>query len=100
MYLRALEEMKAGMDTLSPEEVSRIFEVIGRLGNGLKHLPYAALPKASCHEFGVLRLWCKLKSFKVDEGVVPLSWSAFKWRPLVSFRKHRWRRVFSLLSRF
>ncbi len=65
------------------------------MGNGLFHLPFCELRGRGAHEFGCLRLWIKKKSF-----ADLTTWEELKWRPLVSFRKHRWRKLFSLLSRW
>lgn len=85
----------ADMDQLSVKDAKGILEAVGSLGNGLRYLPFAQLRATHQHRFGSLRLWPKFKNFLEQP-----SWDTFRWRPLVSFEHHRWRRLFSLLSRF
>ncbi len=98
MYAQAKEQMMAdmGLREVSDAEIFRILEGIGRLGSSLTHLPYCELRRTNEHRFGCLRLWPKFKNF----GEEDLEWSAVKWRPLASFRQHKWRRLFSLVSQF
>ena len=83
------------MDELPQEEAERIFDQIGIAANHLNHLPFAQLRKTHYHEFGRLRLWPKLKSFRN-----PPSWEEMSYRPLVSYRRHRWRKLLAFLSQF
>ncbi len=83
------------MKELSTDETQKVYDEIGIAANGLDHLPFAQLRKTKHHEFGMLRLWPKQKTFLQESR-----WNEYKWRPLVSFRKHRWRRVLSLFSRW
>ena len=49
----------------------------------LHHLPYSSLRKAETHEYGVLRLWIKLKNFKDLPGFGPPKWVSHKgWESL------------------
>ncbi len=91
-------EFAEGMKRLTKHEAKEVFDRIGTAACGLKHLVYSNLKKTKFHRFGVLRLWPKFKSFKGNEGSKP-RWSDMKWRPLVSYKKHRWRKVLALLSR-
>ena len=84
------------MRELSLEESKQVFDRIGTAECGLRHLPYSNLRKTAHHRFGCLRLWPKLKVFRGKKT----AWEDFKWRPLVSFKKHRWKRVLALLSQF
>ncbi len=84
-----------GMEELDAEQTERIFDRIGTAAQGLFYLPYVSLKKTCKHEFGCLRLWPKLKSFKEEKNI-----DDYKWRPLVSYRKHKWRKLLSLLSKF
>ena len=83
------------MDELTVQEVNDVFEVIGRLGNQLRHLPFSRLRSTREHRFGRLKLWPKKKIFYERAN-----WDNFRYRPLVSFVHHRWRRVFALLSQW
>jgi hypothetical protein len=95
MYGKVLEELSAGMEDVPTNMINRVFARIGAAGQTLRHLPFAALRGAATHKFGCLRGWVKKKSFTEE-----MSWSTLKWRPLVSFREHRWRKLLSLLSRY
>jgi hypothetical protein len=94
-YYLGLMGMADGMKKLSGIETSSIFNEIGIIGNQLSHLPFASLRRTSTHEFGVLRHWPKMKSAKTSA-----EFADYKWRPLVSFRKHRWRKVLALVSKW
>ena len=83
------------MKHLSLDEEQVIYDEIGIAANHLRHLPFAGLRKTATHQFGCLRLWPKLKSFREE-----VSWETLQFRPLVSFRKHQWRRVLALLSKW
>ena len=96
VYFEALREFAGGMRRLSGPEAKAVFNRIGTAGCGLRHLPFSNLRKTAHHRFGCLRLWPKLKVFRHGK---PL-WEDFKWRPLVSFKRHRWKRVLGLLSQF
>jgi hypothetical protein len=80
------------MEELSQEKETDIYDRIGWLGNSLNYLPFARLRSAKFHRFGALRLWPKKKVFFNKP-----KWEDFKYRPLVSFQKHRWKRLFALL---
>ena len=94
-YAKAMKEIGQGMKVVDLEKLTRIFEEVSRRENTLRHLPFCQLRPKGKHRFGCLRGWVKKKSFMELEG-----WASLRWRPLVSFREHRWRRLFSLLSRF
>ena len=68
------------MEELEPEDAQKVFSEIGRLGNGLHHLPFCQLRKTEEHRFGALRLWPKKKTF-----AELTAWEDLKVRPLVSF---------------
>lgn len=96
MYGEALDRMKEEMGLKKvPEEKRRwIALYFGEMGNLLRHLPFGGFQKKG-HEFGCLRLWLKYKNFKNKDR----TWDTLGWRPLVSYRRHRYRRLFSLVSR-
>ena len=57
-----------------------------------------ALPGTSAFVDSQLKKFQKdAKVFRDKEGP---GWSNFKWRPLVSYRNHRWKKLLSMLSRF
>ena len=88
-------DFAADMNELSIDEAKRVYDEIGTAATGLRHLPYSSLRKTESHRFGCLRLWPKLKNFKDT-----IKLDTLKYRPLVSYERHRWRRVLSLLSQF
>ena len=95
-YAEAQTQMVNDMElqAVSSGEVSRILGGIGLLGGSSKHLPYCEIKRTNSHRFGCLRLWPKYEDF----GVQNVWWADLKWRPLVSFRQHKWRRLFSMAS--
>ena len=100
MYGRAQQRMirEMGLEEVTGGELTRAFEGIGRMGSSLGYLPFCKLRGKGKHEFGCLRLWVKFKNFQIPEE--ERRWEDLAWRPLVSFRGHRWRVLFSLLSKF
>ncbi len=83
------------MDPVPPDVLAHINDSVPTLGARLAHLPYSRLRAAGTHRFGVLRAYLKSKSFYDLQ-----TWTACRWRPLVSYRQHRWRVLLGLLSRF
>jgi len=63
--------------------------------NRLLHLPYCNLRRAHRHRFGALSLWLKIKCLSPRPG----SWQQLKFRPLVSYKQHHWRRLLILACR-
>ena len=99
MYGKAQQRMvrELGLEEVTGSELTRTFERIGRLGSALGHLPFCKLQGKGKHEFWGLRLWVKFKNMQIPEE--ERRWDDLAWRPLVSFRGHRWRTLFSLLSK-
>ena len=99
MYGKELRRMtmEMGLQEVTGTELTRAFEGLGRLGSSIGHLPFCRLRGKGQHESGCLRLWAKLKNFQVAEE--ERRWEDLAWRPLVSFRGHRWRILFSMLSK-
>ncbi len=93
--MNALDDLASGMDDLDAEEIATINQDIPTIGARLGHLPFCKLRASKTHRFGALRAYLKAKSF---ESLV--DWGGLKWRPLISFRKHRWRVLLSMVSRF
>ena len=83
------------MEQVPDHILAHISASIPTLGACLSHLPYSRLRAAHTHKFGVLRAYLKSKSFYDLQ-----SWIDCRWRPLVSYRQHRWRILLGLLSRF
>ena len=67
-----------------------------RINNRCNSLPFCGLKKSEKHKFGILRLWFKSKNLKSSN----LTWSSFKFRPLVSYYHHHWKRCYKLISMF
>ena len=95
MYKHAEEQFAEALEELDEEARRSAYAEIGSLGTGLEHLPFCHLKHTSTHEYGTLRLWIKLKNFQN----LP-EWTEMRYRPLISYRRHRWRRAFSMLSRY
>lgn len=95
MYGEGLDAMGETMEKIPEKEVATLFAKVGVAGNPLRHLPFSSLRKSKFHEYGVLRHWPKLKCFEKLAG-----WSSLKWRHPISFQKHGWREVLSMLSKF
>ena len=85
---------KAHLMAISEDRMEKLRADIFLFNEKLKHLPYSKLKKGG-HVMGCLRGWIKYKSL-----VDPQCWDELKWRPLVSYRNHRWRRVLSLVSQW
>ncbi len=84
-----------GLRKVSVEEVIRIYAGFFRLGEGLRHLPFLGLEHSSKHKFGAVRHCPKWKSIQS----IPGRWEDVKWRPLVSYQHHHWRRPLSMVGR-
>ena len=85
---------KAQLERLLGEEERTIWSRIRNIYNELKHLPFCNLMKGK-HKFGVLQGWIKFKCLKDD-----MTWQDVKMRPIVSYKNHRWRKLFTLMSAF
>ena len=92
------------MEKVQDGLLPRVFHNVAVLGNGLHHFPFAELRGRRARKFGSLRLWIKKKSFDVwdkkEDGGDEMKGEDLKWRPLVSFREHRWRKLLSMVSRW
>ena len=95
MYRYAAEEFAEDMEELDEDAIMKTYAEIGSLGAELRHLPFCNLAHRSTHQYGTLRPWIKFKNFKD----LP-EWDEMRYRPLISYQRHRWRRLFSLLSRW
>jgi hypothetical protein len=96
-YGKALRQMTYDMQLTEVQgaKLNRINENIGTLGSMLSYLPFCQLRPTSAHRFGAMRLWVKLKVFESEI----LGWNSLKWRPLVSYRQHKWRKLYAMTSR-
>ena len=78
------------IDNMEPIDAQTLINIQGTIPTaavGFHHLPFCELERGA-REFGALRHWVKMKS-----------WDDLKYRPVVSFKKQRWRKLWSLLSR-
>lgn len=81
-------------------------------GQGLHPLPFCNLKSAKKHRFGTLRLGPKVSSIQQDQLVLPgeapgpvangepYTWLSLRWRPLVAYSSHHWRKLLTLLCRW
>ncbi len=88
-------EMEMGLKDVSGWSIWKALEGIGRMAMALRYLPFCQCRKAKEHRYGCLRLWPKAKSVRNPKR----SWKTLTFRPLVSYRQHRFRRLFSMVSR-
>ena len=95
-YAETVESLLENMEDVQGPTLNKIFEKIGTAASVLRHLPYCGL-KAKKHRFGCLRAWIKYKSFAEWDGK---KWTDLKFRPLVSYKSHRWKKLFTMVSRF
>jgi hypothetical protein len=93
-----LEKAKKDLNLRKVPEEKRCWmaKYYGKLGGGLHHQPFWNYRRHG-HEFGCLRLWFKYKNMKIP--VSERKWEDLGWRPLVSFTRHRYKRVLSMASR-
>lgn len=102
MWAAATAKLGANLRDLTPEEGRRIQEYFYRLGETLGHLPFGRLRSGAKHRFGAVRAWIKFKSVKQYPNPLLCGdpWGELRWRPLVSYTQHHWKRVLGLAGRF
>ena len=83
------------MAPFDPRDVANMNDAMPTIGARLHHLPFCELRFSKTHRFGSLRAYLKAKPLDSLVG-----WDSLTWRPLISLRKHRWRVLLSMASRF
>jgi hypothetical protein len=119
-WAESVEAFAGEMQELTRKEEGQRRIEMTKAGENLGHLPFVNLGRMKKHEFGVLRTWPKTKTVKKVQRVMELEergidrmewtdedrevweagWEAIRWRPLVSYAKHRWKGLFRLLGQF